>query len=68
MNTIDLSSARWRKSTYSSSNANCVEVAFTDPAIAVRDTKDRQGPVLVFSPEGWRDFTADVRNGEFDLG
>jgi hypothetical protein len=63
----DLSGARWRKSSYSSSNANCVEVAVTDPAVAVRDTKDRQGPVLVFSPGEWRTFTAGVRNGEFDL-
>jgi hypothetical protein len=67
VNTIDLFGAAWRKSTYSSSNANCVEVAVTDPAIAIRDTKDRQGPVLVFSPREWRAFTASVRNGEFDL-
>jgi hypothetical protein len=60
--------AAWHKSAHSSSNANCVEVAVTYPSVAVRDTKDRSGPVLVFNPEDWWAFTAAVRDGEFDLG
>jgi Domain of unknown function (DUF397) len=66
---MDLSSVTWRTSSYSGGNGgNCVEVAaLPDDGRAVRDSKDRAGPVLVFSPDGWRAFTAGVRTGEFDL-
>ena len=66
---MDVSGAIWRKSTYSGGNGgNCVEVARDLPGIvAVRDSKDRQGPVLTFTPAEWQEFTAAVRGGEFDL-
>ncbi len=67
MNTTNIPPAAWRKSTHSNGQAACVEVAVTDPAVAVRDTKDRTGPVLVFSPQEWLAFTAGVRNGQYDL-
>ncbi len=35
--------------------------------VAVRDSKDRQGPVLTFTPAEWRAFVVGVRSGEFDL-
>jgi Domain of unknown function (DUF397) len=62
--------AQWRKSSYSGSNGGgCVEVADNLPGIvAVRDSKDPDGPKLVFSPDEWQAFTAGVRSGEFDLG
>ena len=61
--------AQWRKSTYSGSNGGgCVEIARNLPGIvAVRDSKDREGPVLTFTPAEWAAFTAGVRDGEFDL-
>ena len=34
----------WRKSSYSGSEANCVEVGNAAGLVKVRDTKDRQGP------------------------
>lgn len=62
---VDLSQARWRKSSYSGSGG-CLEVAFVGDAIAVRDSKDRTGPVLLFTRREWEAFTAGVRDGEFD--
>ena len=51
----------WRKSSYSGSNGGeCVEVATTE-AVLVRDTADCRGPVLRFTAEAWRAFTAAIR-------
>jgi hypothetical protein len=52
---------RWRKSSYSGNGGNCVEVGHTARRVAVRDTKDRTGPALAFTPGQWRDFLARVR-------
>jgi hypothetical protein len=67
MATMDLTRAAWHKSTRSSGNGNCVEVAVVDDAVGVRDTKDRSGPVLVFTASEWRAFVAGAKDGEFDL-
>jgi hypothetical protein len=67
MAAMDLTRAAWHKSTRSSGNGNCVEVAMLDDAVAVRDTKDRSGPVLVFTPAEWGAFVAGAKDGEFDL-
>jgi hypothetical protein len=66
---VDLNGARWRKASLSGNNGgNCVEVAVNVPGIiAVRDSKDREGPVLIFAPDEWRGFAAGVKGGEFDL-
>jgi hypothetical protein len=64
---MDLSHARWRKSTRSGSSGNCVEVADNLPGVvAVRDSKDRTGPVLTFTPGEWKAFVGGVKDGEFD--
>lgn len=44
---VDLSRAQWKKSSYSGNSGNCVEVADLGTAVAVRDSKDPEGPVLV---------------------
>jgi hypothetical protein len=62
---VDLSQANWRKSPYSG-GANCLEVAFVGDRIAVRDSKHRTGPVLLFTPAEWSAFIQGVRDGEFD--
>jgi hypothetical protein len=67
MATMDLTRAAWYKSTRSSGNGNCVEVAVVDDAVGVRDSKDRSGPVLVFTASEWRAFVAGAKDGEFDL-
>jgi len=41
-------------------------VAILDESVAVRDSKDPSGPVLVLTPHEWRAFVAGVRDGEFD--
>jgi len=50
----------WRKSSFSGSQANCVEVAARD-RVLVRDTKNRSGAVLRFTPAAWRRFADQVR-------
>ncbi len=53
--------SNWRTSSYSGSNGGeCIEVA-TAGAVLVRDTADRGGPVLTFTAEAWRAFTATIR-------
>jgi hypothetical protein len=63
---VDLSCAAWRKSTRSGNNG-CVEVAFVEDHVGVRDSKDRGGPVLVFTAHEWEAFVGGVRTGEFEL-
>lgn len=63
MTGLDLARADWRTSRRSSGNGNCVEVAILDGAVAVRDTKDRPGPVLLFCPAGWSAFVAGAGAG-----
>jgi Domain of unknown function (DUF397) len=55
----------WRKSSYSGSNGgDCVEVAAALPdAVAVRDSKDPDGPKLIFTPQDWAAFTGAIRAG-----
>jgi len=58
---------QWMKSSLSYSNSNCVEVAqLPSTTIGVRDSKDPEGPVLMFTPDEWHAFLGGVRNGEFD--
>ena len=55
----------WRKSSYSAHVQNCVEVAGSLPgAVAVRDSKDPDGPTLVLAPAAWRALARRVKGGE----
>ena len=51
----------WRKSSYSGSEANCVEVGNAAGLVKVRDTKDRQGSALTVSTDAWRRFTTGIK-------
>jgi Domain of unknown function (DUF397) len=51
----------WRRSTYSLANGNCVEVGTSRALVAVRDSKDPDGPVIDVSPRAWREFTEHVK-------
>ena len=64
---IEVGQAPWRKSIYSGNGGtDCVEVGapVTADGVLVRDTKDRGGPMLRFSPAAWPSFAARVRHGE----
>ncbi|MGY5123999.1 DUF397 domain-containing protein [Streptomyces nigrescens] len=64
LNTTALSG--WRKSSYSDSNGgSCLEVLDGYPSgVPVRDSKNPQGPAIVFAVNGWIPFVAAVKNGE----
>ncbi|WP_436528065.1 DUF397 domain-containing protein [Actinoplanes sp. HUAS TT8] len=66
----DLTGAVWHKSTRSGGNGgDCVEVAGNLPGIvALRDTKDPDGTILIFTHAEWQAFLDGVRSGEFDVG
>lgn len=65
---VESSLLTWQKSSFSIGNGNCVETAMTADGchLAVRDSKDVSGPILVFAPGEWRAFVAGVKAGEFD--
>ncbi|MET9180824.1 DUF397 domain-containing protein [Kitasatospora aureofaciens] len=63
---LDLSRASWFKSSYSGNGGSCVEVTGDFPGVVpVRDSKDPEGPALVFPVEAWKSFVAAAASGEF---
>jgi hypothetical protein len=56
----------WVKAKASSHNGACVELAAAAGNIAMRDSKDPAGPVLVYTPAEFAAFLDGARNGEFD--
>lgn len=73
MPTADRTSLAWRKSSHSTQNGSCVEVATpastqgAPTVIAVRDSKNPAGAVLGFSSADWQAFTNKVKARQFDL-
>lgn len=63
----DLRDATWHKSRYSGEEQGCVETAFlVDGRVAVRDSKDRSGPALIYAHTEWTAFISGAKDGEFD--
>ncbi|GHD25256.1 DUF397 domain-containing protein [Streptomyces longwoodensis] len=58
---------RWIKSTHSAAEGNCVEVAALDGGgVALRNSRDPEGPALVYTPAEVAAFLAGAKDGEFD--
>jgi hypothetical protein len=62
MNEPDFPHARWHKSSHSSANGQCVEVAHLDQAVAIRDSKNPDGPKLIFTRHEWAVFVRGLKN------
>jgi hypothetical protein len=63
---VDLSGASWFKSSHSNNGGQCIEVAPNLPGVTpVRDSKDPQGPALVFTATAFAAFVSGVKMGEF---
>jgi hypothetical protein len=56
----------WLKAHSSTANGQCVELASVAAGVAVRDSKDPDGPILVYTHSEFRAFLDGARNGEFD--
>ena len=56
----------WRKAQLSTNNGSCVEVASVVDKIALRDSKDPRGPMLVYTPAEFDAFLDGAKKGEFD--
>jgi hypothetical protein len=56
----------WRKSSYSTAQANCVELAETPNGVFLRDSKHPGGGALTFSRAELAAFIAACRAGELD--
>jgi len=61
-----ITTLEWRKSSYSGSGNNCVEVATMAAAVAVRDSKNPDGGHLVFDAEDWKAFIRSIKRGEYN--
>lgn len=62
----DIRHARWRTSTRCDANS-CVEVAVLAEIVAIRNSADPDGPVLMFSRDAWRGLLSCIREGEFGV-
>lgn len=65
---VDQTYLKWRKSSRSGSNSNCVEVAMLPGVVAVRDSKDPEGPVLRFPGGAWERLLAGLRGDRLHIG
>jgi hypothetical protein len=61
MHEFDLTHAQWRKSSRSSGNGACVETASLGQSVAVRDSKNPDGPKLIFPSPAWAAFIRSHR-------
>ncbi|MGH3980753.1 MAG: DUF397 domain-containing protein [Pseudonocardiaceae bacterium] len=58
--------AAWQKATESIVDGACVEIAQLSGMVAVRDSKDPDGPILTYTKDEWSAFLGGAKKGEFD--
>lgn len=63
----DLSNAAWKKSSHSGGQGECVEVADLSDAVAIRDSKNPDGPALLFGRGSFAGLVGRIRTGQHDL-
>ena len=64
----DLPPVTWRKSRRSNPSGNCVEIAELPggSGIAVRNSRDPQGPALIYTRDEMTAFILGAQDGDFD--
>jgi uncharacterized protein DUF397 len=66
MSNLEINDLQWRKARRSVNNGACVEVAPVSRQILIRDSTDRNGPVMRYSGRSWFIFVGDIKTGRFD--
>jgi hypothetical protein len=66
MSNLEINDLQWRKARRSVNNGACVEVAPISRQILIRDSTDRNGPVMRYSGRSWCIFVGDIKTGRFD--
>ena len=62
-----LGAVAWRKSSASNPSGDCIEVAALDSgAVAVRNSRDPEGPALIYTPDEMAAFLMGAKDGDFD--
>jgi hypothetical protein len=68
MSNLEISSLQWRKTRRSVNNGACVEAAPISGQVLIRDSMDRNGPVMRYPARSWCVFVTDAKTGLFDPG
>ncbi len=63
---LEVGDLQWRTARRSAGNGACVQVAPVAGAILIRDSKDQQGPVVLYPGNSWRTFLGAAKTGRFD--
>jgi hypothetical protein len=66
LSNLEVSGLSWRKARRSVNNGSCVEVAPAGGQILIRDSTDRNGPVMRYTGRSWYMFVAGAKAGRFD--